>query len=538
MAADIKTLGTKIVQTPDMKASREITELITHIRVLVSRKDQLISTIKNANTLITGLSELNNMVEMYDIKLSIVDQIKFLITNHARKASVSSNGSNFEGHMVHSVISGPPGSGKTTVAAILAKIWAGLGLIKRKDGETSEKAKTTNSVIRTSSTTGTIIKSASCNFNPIGATGTNSDTSGLTGSTGGNDVPVVFTNALVNIFTDAYREHTSKVDDGRRHERKKIDKVKELSAHNHSIVSEIHRKALELKNVNARGLTEEELRYTWSMFLTSVTQLKHGFDEIIYEINQPASLNSSTASLTFDLIKPITPPLAVIPSAIPVQNDENIKPIFVTAARVDLVGEYLGQTSPKTKKILESALGGVLFIDEAYSICNPEGGSKDKFGEECLNVINEFMSLHPEEIIVIFAGYKDKLLETIFKVQPGLKRRCTWFFEIKKYSAKGLAEILTLQLAKNYWQLSAGIDLEKIIKDNADLITDGGATETLSFLIKIEYGKSKFTETVLSDLVIHDSIITEEMIVNAIQHMRDSKVGIVEDERPPEGFYT
>ena len=119
------------------------------------------------------------------------------------------------------------------------------------------------------------------------------------------------------------------------------------------------------------------------------------------------------------------------------------EPIFVVAKRADLVGKYQGNTAIMTTKILESALGGVLFIDEAYSLINSE---RDSYGEECLNVINEYMSLHSGEIIVIFAGYKDKLEKTVFESQPGLARRFNYTFNIDRYTPMGLTKILRLEL--------------------------------------------------------------------------------------------
>jgi hypothetical protein len=70
--------------------------------------------------------------------------------------------------------------------------------------------------------------------------------------------------------------------------------------------------------------------------------------------------------------------------------------------RADLVAEYVGQTAPKTRKVLDECLYGVLIIDEAYSLYN---GERDTFGEECITVINQYMSEHAGEIIIILIGY-------------------------------------------------------------------------------------------------------------------------------------
>jgi hypothetical protein len=225
----------------------------------------------------------------------------------------------------------------------------------------------------------------------------------------------------------------------------------------------------------------EDLEEEWDQLLTYTRDLKFGFDEILREVNtadeiviQPNGQVSNTGSTGTNIPDPY----------------ENQDPTFVVAAREDLVAEYLGQTAPKTKKVLESALGGVLFIDEAYSICNMDGGSKDKYGEECLSTINEFMSLHPDEIIIIFAGYKDLLETGPFSVQPGLKRRFMWQFSMDKYTPHQLFEIFKLQLKKKGWGLTDIDTTQKIFLSNADAFPAfGGDTERAAFYSELEHSR-------------------------------------------------
>ncbi len=204
---------------------------------------------------------------------------------------------------------------------------------------------------------------------------------------------------------------------------------------------------------------------------------------------------------------------------------EHAEPKFIIATRETLVAQYVGHTAIKTRKVLNSALGGVLFIDEAYSLCYAGKGTKDKFGEECLTTINEFMSIHPNEIVIIFAGYKEKLMNSIFKVQPGLYRRC-WMFEIKNYTAHGLAEIFKKQLEKNHWLIDSNIDIKDIFEEHIHLLQDGGgSTEKLAFQCKIAYGKHKFAELVNNDNNIsHSNIITGDMLEDALQQMDTSEI--------------
>ena len=124
--------------------------------------------------------------------------------------------------------------------------------------------------------------------------------------------------------------------------------------------------------------------------------------------------------------------------------------IFKVVSREDLVAGYLGQTSLRCKKVLEENTGKVLFIDEAYSLYT---GDRDTFGAECLNTLNLYMSEHPDLVIVVFAGYKEALQNSIFACQKGLIDRCQWYFEMPAYSQEELFKIFELQVKKSKWSL-------------------------------------------------------------------------------------
>lgn len=112
---------------------------------------------------------------------------------------------------------------------------------------------------------------------------------------------------------------------------------------------------------------------------------------------------------------------------------------FTEVCRADLVGGYLGQTAIKTQKVLEEALGGVLFLDEAYAL-TPEGDDEDMFGQEALDTILAFMENNRDDILVIVAGYHEEMLRFI-DANPGLHSRFTRFIDFPDYGKSELEEI-------------------------------------------------------------------------------------------------
>jgi stage V sporulation protein K len=115
---------------------------------------------------------------------------------------------------------------------------------------------------------------------------------------------------------------------------------------------------------------------------------------------------------------------------------------LVEADRSALIGQWLGQTAPKTLKVLNKSLGGVLFIDEAYSLV--EGGDvamQDPYGRECVDTILKFIEDNREDIVVIIAGYPNKMDE-LLKVNPGFKSRFVQFLEFEDYNDEELRLIL------------------------------------------------------------------------------------------------
>jgi SpoVK/Ycf46/Vps4 family AAA+-type ATPase len=176
------------------------------------------------------------------------------------------------------------------------------------------------------------------------------------------------------------------------------------------------------------------------------------------------------------------------------------KSSFTVAKRSDLIGSYLGSTAMKTNKILEESLGGVLFIDEAYSLGNEEG--KDIYSKECIDTINQFLSENREDFICIIAGYKESLEKCFFKYNPGLERRFPWRYSIKEYSWEELSEIFKKIVKDNSWK--AKIE-PNFFKDNLDKFKFfGGDLEILFQKTKLIHGMRAINLTKDKKRIIND----------------------------------
>jgi len=161
--------------------------------------------------------------------------------------------------------------------------------------------------------------------------------------------------------------------------------------------------------------------------------------------------------------------------------DENTE--FTILHRSDLVGTYMGHTANKTRKLLTKLAGGVIFIDEAYSLIS---GEKDEYGKEALDQINAFLSEEKGQTVMILAGYEQDLNERIFESNAGLKRRFGWQFTIAPYTAEQLFQIFKIQLKKHGW--TCDLSTQQLFVEHFDSFKHaGGDTENIAFKAKLEY---------------------------------------------------
>lgn len=128
---------------------------------------------------------------------------------------------------------------------------------------------------------------------------------------------------------------------------------------------------------------------------------------------------------------------------------------LVAVTRDDLVGQYIGHTAPKTREVLKRAMGGVLFIDEAYYLHRPD--NERDYGQEAIEILLQEMENHRDDLVVIVAGYKDRM-ESFLRSNPGLSSRVAHHIDFPDYSSPELLEIAHLMLKQMQYTLSSGAE--------------------------------------------------------------------------------
>jgi probable Rubsico expression protein CbbX len=122
----------------------------------------------------------------------------------------------------------------------------------------------------------------------------------------------------------------------------------------------------------------------------------------------------------------------------------------VSVTRDDLVGQYIGHTAPKTKEVLKKAMGGVLFIDEAYYLYRPE--NERDYGQESIEILLQVMENNRDDLVVILAGYKDRM-DIFFKSNPGMSSRIAHHIDFPDYTDQELLQIADKMVAQMHYAL-------------------------------------------------------------------------------------
>lgn len=483
----LKLITNNLKAIPNGDPKTSVKKLISKLKIMYYNQDQMLEGIENFQNLYSALCDLDEIVGMYDIKKSIVDQIKFLLVNY------TGGKSKFEGNMLNTLISGNPGTGKTSVGICLSNIWNALGLLKKETLE-SKQEKTNG-------------------FKPINKARRNTiAVKTIEPKEGEGEQPKskfddIFLMALIELMSERNKDKNEKNDSDKKYDKKYDDKNENKYGDKDCTENKIKPNDQLLikyikptKNEDTNNSIKESLDTIKESDSNIGDKLRHKkYENIgINNIRKTLDIKKVDSFKKLERVK---------------FNDDCIKIV----SRVDFVAGYVGQSSPKTRELLLEALkeAKVVFIDEAYSLILDD---KDPFGLEVLTELNRFMSENPS-LVCIFAGYKEKMESTIFRNQPGLKRRIAWTFDIKKYTGDMLTSIYIKQLAKENWKYEGDTKiLDKFFEDNfSHFSAFGGDTLTMCFYSKLVYSELKFDFGEYKDLP--NKTITYDIFMSAYENM-------------------
>lgn len=436
-----------------------VVDLIDYLHVLKYEESDLLSGIKDIDKLINALIELDDMVEMYKAKKYIVMQIKHLIVS--KRQAMGSN--SFDGHLLHTVVNGPPGCGKTHLGKILGKIWLAIGIISTDSDRKMGKCE--------------------------------------------NEEHLIFLKDYMLLLSEIRGLYENQIN---------------MKARLHASYSH-----LSSIDTNIRTLQDNYLKVNSSISRKNNNRMSKTFSLVMKQLADAKCISKPQTDIYYDQRAKF---LERIKKTEEKGQNETLPVKIVT--RADFVANFMGQTADKTRKLLESNLGGIIIIDEAYTLIT---GERDIYGMEALTELNVFMTEHSDDIVVIFLGYKDLLEKTIFTAQPGLKSRCNWIIEVEGYSNKSLSQIFNNQLAKSGWRLSDDIILEDFFNRHKDDFSSFGRdTGKLCFFCKLAFSETVFEN---DELDVDNKIITNDVLSKAMNMLRANKIKSVSTEPPPPGLY-
>jgi len=493
----------------------ELESLIAHLKqyegITEESRPAALHFITDYARFLNALQDIEQMVGLKIAKEQIAQQIKTFAVNYRRFGRPTHR------EMLHTLIYGPPGCGKTQLGQHLAELWATSGCLPTDDGTQIFPSK------------------------DEGVKKMNLPTLRSNSSTYDNEkVTLRQSLALKDSHIKQYQEKVN--------QQSKVIKLV-LNRLNNT------RKKIKAKDQQKEARVQAQFQ-----------EIKHHLKTCVYD----QSSMSPFRGQPFQILPVSVPKIPGVKSEfgdsklpqlpfiqkdaislltnMPAIKEFSPKPKspvkFTRITRGDLIGKYQGHTAAQVRELLSKHVGGVVMIDEAYDLC---ASKQDDFGKEALTEIINFMTTWPDKIIFIFAGYRDKMEDSVLKFQPGLARRFNWTFEITEYSSDELSKIFKLQMDRVFDEKDRfDIDpetmkkIEEFFKDSHDKFPFyGGDTERLCTCLR-DVVNSQHWEKALDDTVSDEEYNQSfkafhfEYFEKAYQKYLDNSAKLKENDRKKE----
>jgi probable Rubsico expression protein CbbX len=190
---------------------------------------------------------------------------------------------------------------------------------------------------------------------------------------------------------------------------------------------------------------------------------------------------------------------------------------LVAVTRDDLVGQYIGHTAPKTREALKRAMGGVLFIDEAYYLYRPE--NERDYGQEAVEILLQAMENQREDVVVILAGYKDRM-DRFFGCNPGFSSRIAHHVDFPDYSRDELMEIAAMMLERTGYAFDAGAHaaFERYLERRTSMPHFANARSVRNALdrARLRHARRVFARLATADRAMLTTIVAEDILASRV----------------------
>lgn len=451
---------------------------------------ELYHQVKYPHALVEAIVDLDEVVGVNDLKQSVVRMIMVYMVEKLRGRLDYGNN--------NIIITGPPGVGKTTISKILAKIVNAIGI---HHPDALKEIKESGEAPQTCNASGSSVPPKE----PVDAFGLHKSRHISIASvvpSADNQSKVGKTTVQLRNRLALYRNHFQVVSDSmvilETNLKESIDYMKRYTKTNDEAdLREVQRRLMEghrysigiIKNVN----TFETLGTTPG--IPGIPGIPGSYPPSVREPKTGGSSSSPRESEEIPAHKSIE-----YWGNIVVEPEFNN--IIIHGSRANMVAGFVGCTAKTTAEMIKKARGGVLFIDEAYQLVSMDttSGPKNDFGPEVLVEINDNITRFPGNVIYIFAGYKDKILSNILKVQEGLDRRFTWKFDIESYTADELADIFRIDVGKTGWPLDSSLNLNEFFnKKYTDFPNYGGDCKNLAYFCRL-FMTEKYLDTIYDNI--------------------------------------